>query len=616
MKWSKARAVVPAWARWLATLALLAVGLVVQLPGGQRPTVENKVKQPAPAGIDYKALDPPAGPRARLAALRPDDGDARERHPPRAGAAAGHHRHATPPPLRRALTVAWACLEPGPAPVRGLRPMRSPRLMVGLLLATGGCAGQFRFGACPAEGGRPWQEVSSAHFRVRTDLPEADAHKTALHLERTRTAPIAVAWPRAPVPGSSPMQVVVLRDGEDFRSLFGEKVGAFVASNVSGEPLMVLAGLPSQWTLHHSSFEASESTLNHELAHQLGALLRLRQPRWLSEGIACLLETVEISEDGATATVGAPNLSRHGVFMQRRFGTRDVLTWKMQDPDDTGRLYATAWLLVYWLYNTRPADLSRYQDRLLQGMDEHAAWRLSFRGLQLDDLDRQLFTYASEGQFRTFQVPIRLGDPRITVAPLSDAAVHATRARLGLLANHFDNRSVSQPIARAELDEALRVDPNNLDALLTAEAQSGSPAEQITLLRRATAAHPGSGRAWLALAGLLTEAGAASELESSYRKALAALPDSDLAMNNLAWFYVKQRRFEEALPLSQGALALDPVSPAALDTHAHVLEGLGRCAEAITFQRRALSALAGIEPAKRPEYHKYLRELEQRCGVK
>jgi Tfp pilus assembly protein PilF len=428
---------------------------------------------------------------------------------------------------------------------------------------------------------------------------------------------MAVAWPKAQVRKSTRMEVVVLQDEGHFQDLFGQSVGGFVASKSSAEPIMVLVGRPPEWTRVPVASEAPASILNHEMAHQLSAILRLRQPRWLAEGIACLLETVEISEDGSTATVGAANLSRHAGYMKRhaRGAARELFAWSKTKPDDdSDRLYGTAWLLVHWLYNTRADGLSRYQVRLIEGLDPAEAWRLSFPGLSPDELDRLLYSYASFGEYRFFRVPIRLTDSTIHSAPLADAEVHATWAQLGALAMHFQDRSRAQTFARTELEHALRADPNNLTALLAKENQASSPAESIALLRRATDAHPGSGPAWMLLAGVLAETGGADvEVEAAYRNAIAALPESDVALNNLAWLYVGQRRFAEALPLSVRAVALDPGSPPKLGTHAHVLEGLGHCAEALSVQRRAVAALFDVEPAEHRVYRQYLRDLEQRC---
>jgi tetratricopeptide (TPR) repeat protein len=479
------------------------------------------------------------------------------------------------------------------------------------LLATLGCAGQFRFAACPAEGGRPWQELVSAHFRVRTDLQEADARAAALHLERMRSAVMAVAWPRARLPRSSPIQVVILRDRDEFVQLYGDRVKAFV-SRRAGQVVMVMAGGPDDWTDRGSFTDAPESTAGHELVHQISALLRLRQPRWFAEGLASYLETVQISRDGSVATFGEANMSMHRAFMQRRHLTaRDALAWNAADGDTYG-LYATSWMLVHWLFNTRADQLAGYQARLSRGLAHEAAWQQSFPGLDRVDLDRTLYAYALGGRYQLFAVPIQLADPSLALGLLPEGDVHATRALLASIASKFIDPSQAEVLARAENAEALRVDPNNLAALLAHEAEADSRAERIALLRRATAAHPDSGVAWLTLAGLLDQAAdTTSEAEAAYRKGLERLPDDDSAMNNLAWLYVGQGRYEEALPLSQRAVSLDPGSPSFLDTHAHVLGGLGRCPEALAFQRQAIAALADAD--ERTTLEKHLRELERRC---
>jgi Tfp pilus assembly protein PilF len=56
--------------------------------------------------------------------------------------------------------------------------------------------------------------------------------------------------------------------------------------------------------------------------------------------------------------------------------------------------------------------------------------------------------------------------------------------------------------------------------------------------------------------------GRAAEAEAAYRRALAlepALPQRDAAVyNTYGYFLYRQRRYEEAIPLLERALALDP----------------------------------------------------------
>jgi tetratricopeptide (TPR) repeat protein len=481
-----------------------------------------------------------------------------------------------------------------------------------------GCAGTVPFPPCPAEGGPPWLDVQTAHFRVRTDLAAEDARQAALHLERTHAALLAVAWPHARREEAPPMEVVVLRDPADLHALFTTEVGGLVSSRVIQGSLMVVAGRSVTWQEPERPGEVVRAfVLNHELAHQLSHRLRLNQPRWLAEGIASFLETVEISADGTSVSVGAVNPRQHAQVADFRAAlARDALAWEgspaAHGPSRVRGLYATSWLLVHWLYNHHPGRLARYQARLVLGEEASAAWREIFPDLDPDGLDETIHRYARGGDYSVFRVPLRLPDPSITSSPLADDEVHAARATLASIAMRFIDRSQAQALAFDELDRSLARNPTNLTALLTRQSLVPSAAEKRDLARRATTAHPDSGAAWATLAQLLEQQGArAADVEEAYRKAIQRSPHDATALNNLAWIYARHGRHAEALPLSLRAFGLDPSSSATLDTHAHVLAALGRCSEAITLQRRALQRLSPTDD--RATYARHLQEIEKRC---
>jgi Flp pilus assembly protein TadD len=78
---------------------------------------------------------------------------------------------------------------------------------------------------------------------------------------------------------------------------------------------------------------------------------------------------------------------------------------------------------------------------------------------------------------------------------------------------------------------------------------------------------------------------------------------------------------KEALPLANRAVDLAPWDPACIDTLAAVAAGLGKCAEALVLQRRAVSL---IDAARNPislaaiagedAFTKRLREYEASCA--
>jgi Flp pilus assembly protein TadD len=479
--------------------------------------------------------------------------------------------------------------------------------------AAGGCGGAIRMAPCPAEGGPPWQEVRSPHFSVRTDLPLAEARTVALELEGLRAAILAAAWPELEL--AETMEVVVLRERREFTALFGERLDGFVAW--SDWPLMVIRGSAEPWIYGRGTTRnARPSIVAHELAHYISGLAGLPQPPWLSEGLASFLETVELSEDRSTATIGRLNLPRLESFRrQRGYSMRDALTWK-RDPghrSDNQAFYAASWILVHWLYNTRPEAFVKYQSRLLRGDDESSAWRESFPGLDLEALDRQLSAYATNGQYERTDVVLRFSDPALTVAQVAEAEVHAIRARLGQLSSRMD-RAEARAFAAAELKAALSSDPDNLTALLVAFDNEDTPGVRLMLARRAAASHPGSAQAWLRLGmALQARGGPADEAERAYRKTLELSPHQPTALRKLAFLYVSQGRMQEALPLSTKAVELDP-APGTLGAHALALAGNGRCGEARSFHRRSVASSPAPDADEKRRRDRLRAAIERRCA--
>ena len=195
-----------------------------------------------------------------------------------------------------------------------------------------------RFATCPANGGQPWVELESDHFVLQTDLPPEQARQGVEYLERTRAAMLAAAWPAALKQEMPRLTVHVLADTSQFESIFPRRVGGVFSRN-GDEPFIVLAGAPDSWEQRFTGLsDVTSSTVKHELAHYLSSYFLLRQPRWLAEGLAQFLETLQLSKDGRTAVLGQPHL--HDVSTMKTlldavdrgvedtFSMKDVLTWE------------------------------------------------------------------------------------------------------------------------------------------------------------------------------------------------------------------------------------------------------------------------------------------------
>lgn len=484
-------------------------------------------------------------------------------------------------------------------------------LLLAILTLSTGCLGP-RLARCPADGGSSWRALESEHFTLKTDLPSPEAHEAVARLERLRAALLAAAWPEAHDRPMEKVTVYVLGKSQDFENLFPSRLDGLFSRN-NGELSIFIHGSPSTWSA--GTREGSLSTVKHELAHYLSAYFLLRQPRWLSEGLAGFLQTLELSEDGKTATVGKP-YPEAAVWMDYQLQlvrNRQVLSWSAWSvfnwdsrkvdsytPRQLYGYYATSWLLVHWLSNTRPEGFAKYQARLAKGMDPRQSFAEAFPELRGADLDSMLLPYLLRGSFKERTVQVPPVTTSATERSLEDAEVHAIRARLALTASYLSKEGSEERLglARTELAEALRLEPANLSAIRLKVGEVPE-AQRLPLVRAAVAAHPEEGRAWSLLGAVLGgDASTLAEREAAYAKAVALSPNDASPANELAWVYVLQGRYAEALPLAARAVELAPWNPSILDTYAMTVAGLGRCEEALLTEQRALDVLQDYQDPK------------------
>lgn len=386
--------------------------------------------------------------------------------------------------------------------------------MVGALVvaALGGCAGTHRI-ACPEHGGAPWSALRTEHFLVRTDLGAAEARQWVVRLEQLRAALLEAAWHGAPVPPGR-LEVVLFRSVEERVQFVPAEADAITYSNLAGDQLVVAqAGDASMsanvsyagysWFVHHKL--RPEVALAHELAHTLNDQFLRRQPTWLAEGLAEVLETVTYDAETRTATLGAPPS-----FPVRWFGpgkqTPNVASLLAGRPlrlDTEAGLayYADSWALVNWLLNQRGTPFNRYQGRLREGEDPEQAWtaEIGTRGAALDDEVRGYLASLinGTGTYKTYSVPVPIWSGAVLRTPMPDAEVHALWARVLSLAS--SSPKVKARVA-ADVAEAVRLDPLN-PAVLEVSLYDLPRDEQAKRARASVAAHPNDWRAH-ALLGL------------------------------------------------------------------------------------------------------------------
>ena len=259
------------------------------------------------------------------------------------------------------------------------------------------------------------------------------------------------------------------------------------------------------------------------LAHQLSAVLRLRQPRWLSEGIACFLETVAIIDDGPAATVGAPNETPppplHAVGL--RCPARQVFAWKRRDRDYGAGSTPTSLGPRPLAVQHPPGPVSPLPGQLPGASTKGGlAAELSPSWTWTPSTALLSHTPATGNTAPSGSHPAWPTRRSRRAAPRRRAARHPSAAgdrRRTLLQR--PSRALASPGRRSRGPSG---GPQQPQRSAGQASLARAPGERITLLRRATAAHPGSGVAWMTLAGLLQETDAPHRRWRPPTKALEA----------------------------------------------------------------------------------------------
>ena len=251
-------------------------------------------------------------------------------------------------------------------------------------------------------------------------------------------------------------------------------------------------------------------------------------------------------------------------------------------PDDTSRLFffeSSSWLLFHYLVNQRAAALDRLQERLVAFQPAEVAWSAELPDLRGDQLHDQLERYASSGQYTIVSGNMQPWAGAVATRELSDAEVHGVRAYLYHCVHEPGETEDTARVA-AEIAEALRLEPTQLDALAMAfyEPALAGGIPRAELARRATAAHPSAWLAW-ALQFDSVPAGSAEEL-AAMERARALSPDEPLVLIRVALRRAMEKRWDEVLELSGRALRLRShlLTPWTLQIEA--LVHLDRCADA------------------------------------
>jgi hypothetical protein len=252
--------------------------------------------------------------------------------------------------------------------------------LLALALALTGCA-HYQM-ACPAAGGPQWRELTSAHFTLRTDLPEADAEKSIREAEEVlANFGHAAEFLLPPADATGRTSLVLFSHFWEYQKvvtpeLMGQRyveLGRFVPADERGRPTIAL-----------STEKGASAVFRHELMHRLLHQRLGEIPHWLHEGLAEYFSVASV-QNGKIGLGALPPRVRG--FNYKQATSESVLRVSLfADPlppvevllREDGNFvsldiaYLGAWTLVHYLANGAPDHADRFR-KFLVAVANHRA---------------------------------------------------------------------------------------------------------------------------------------------------------------------------------------------------------------------------------------------------
>ncbi|HZJ54164.1 MAG TPA: tetratricopeptide repeat protein [Myxococcaceae bacterium] len=474
--------------------------------------------------------------------------------------------------------------------------MRGATIAICLTL---GCAHQPR--PPPLTG---WRELRSAHFTLRTDLPEDSARSTLEKLETLRWW-LQAAWSTG---GDSPgrTQAIVLEDPAELSTF--TPMGGLAATSRDG-PLVVTAGqIEGQFGDRSPRMEI----LAHEVAHDLIRQRLPGAPRWFHEGLAGYLETVEALDEhrvrfGSFSVVWLGEIPDPGhplnVLGPRLLSLDETESrrWETATGDSLAELRRSARLWVRMLRLEEPARIRALETALAAGTSWRRAWADLRKGLDVAAMQERMWRVKRTVAWPTEVRPVA-ALPGSTTRPngerlLARWEVHLARAQLWAIAARMEGGEDANRHVRTELETAAAAAPDEpLPQIRLAELELDPELRREraeALVRR----FPASAEPRVLLARVLRDGGGPVEgREAIALAAVRAAPDNVDALTAYALEELRAGDATGALRSVARAEELEPWNPTVFVARALVLGATGRCDEAVDAMERALDVLPDTPP--------------------
>jgi tetratricopeptide (TPR) repeat protein len=469
--------------------------------------------------------------------------------------------------------------------------MRHLALALCLMIAAASAA------AAPA----PWVEVKSAHFTVITDAGDKAGRKTAWQFEQIRLALLEV-WPWAKIDSGSPFVVFAARDENTLRTLgpqywegkryrpvsFGAhgRDRQYIALRIDVNQPDDVGANPYQ----SAYWSYSSAVFNRSFPRRL--------PAWYSRGIAEVMSNTIVRDKelhvGRPLRSSLQTVREHSLVPLSELLTADSSSRWRTDEVASEIFDANAWALVYYLMfgdeRAHAPKVNQFNRLLYSGADPDAALREAFGDMKPYQV--QMKTYMDRSLFAYVRIPVSLDTKPEAYAVRTLPPAESAVLRGELLA------AMDRPVeARAFAAEAAKADPGSpgpweIEASLLEEEKRTDEVKSAY----AKAAERGSQRAhvYYRLAQLEWTPNADKEakarLAASLEKARALEPTSADTLSFLADLKVDLGQGEEALPLVQKAVEIEPAGSYHRLALARVLWSLKRSDEAVRAAQSALQA--------------------------